>query len=77
MGTVLWKINGRQHDEVKLPKFMLRKFSGDPLDWKSFKEIFDWTVLGSDSISNYHGAEISVIWLVERSAIKLLILLRY
>ena len=26
---------------------------------------------------NHHGAEISVIWLVERSAIKLLILIRY
>ena len=27
--------------------------------------------------SNHHGAEISVIWLVERSAIKLLILICY
>ena len=26
---------------------------------------------------NHHGAEISVIWLAERSAIKLLILIRY
>ena len=28
-------------------------------------------------ICNHHGAEISAIWLVERSAIKLLILIRY
>ena len=31
---------------------MLRKFSGDPLDWKSFKETFEAAVYSSDSISN-------------------------
>ena len=31
---------------------MLRKFSGDPLDWKSFKETFEVAVHSSDSISN-------------------------
>ena len=31
---------------------MLRKFSGDPLDWKSFKETFEEAVHISDSISN-------------------------
>ena len=31
----------------------------------------------TDYNNNHHGAEISVIWLVKRSAIKLLILIRY
>ena len=31
---------------------MLRKFSGDSLDWKSFKETFEAAVHSSDSISN-------------------------
>ena len=42
----------RRNDGVKLPKIVLRKFSGDPLDWKSFKEIFEAAVHSSDSISN-------------------------
>ena len=35
----------------------------------------DW--LRGNIITNQHGADISVIWLVEQSAIKLLILIRY
>ena len=31
---------------------MLRKFSGDPLDWKSFKDTFEAAVHGSDSTGN-------------------------
>ena len=31
---------------------MLRKFSGDPLDWKSFKDTFEAGVHGSDSTGN-------------------------
>ena len=42
----------RRNDGVKLPKIVLRKFSGDPLDWKSFKETFEATVHSIDSISN-------------------------
>ena len=44
--------DGRRNDGVKLPKIVLRKFSGDPLDWKSFKETFKAAVHSSDSISN-------------------------
>ena len=42
----------RRNDGVKLLKIVLRKFSGDPLDWKSFKETFKAAVHSSDSISN-------------------------
>ena len=44
--------DGRRNDGVKLPKIVLRKFSGDPLDWKSFKETFEGAVHSSDIISN-------------------------
>ena len=44
--------DARRNDGVKLPKIVLRKFSGDPLGWKSFKETFEAAVHGSDSISN-------------------------
>ena len=44
--------DGRRNDGVKLPKIMLRKFSGDLLDWKSFKETFEAAAHSSDSISN-------------------------
>ena len=44
--------DARRNDGVKLPKIVLRKFSHDPLDWKSFKVTFEEAVHGSDSISN-------------------------
>ena len=44
--------DARRNDRVKLPKTVSRKFIGDPLDWKSFKETFEAAVHGSDSISN-------------------------
>ena len=44
--------DARRNDGVKLPKIVLRKFIGDPLDWKSFKETFEAAVHSSDSISN-------------------------
>ena len=44
--------DARQNGGVKLPKIVLRKFSGDSLDWKSFKETFEAAVHSSDSISN-------------------------
>ena len=44
--------HARQNDGIKLPKIVLRRFSGNPLDWKSFKETFEAPVHGSDSISN-------------------------
>ena len=44
--------DARRNDGVKLPKIVLRKFGGDPLDWKSFKETFEAAVHSSDSISN-------------------------
>ena len=42
----------RRNDGVKLPKIVLRKFSGDPLDWKSFQETFEAAVHNNDNISN-------------------------
>ena len=44
--------DARRNDRVKLPKTVLRKFRGDPLDWKSFKETFEAAVHTSGSISN-------------------------
>ena len=44
--------DARRNDRVKLPKVVLRKFSGDPLDWKSFKETFETAGHSSDSIIN-------------------------
>ena len=38
--------------ELNYRKFVLRQFSGGPLDWKSFKETFEAAVHGSASISN-------------------------
>ena len=43
-------------------------------DWNDKQNLGN---LISDVKYNHHGAEISVIWLVEQSAIKLLILIRY
>ena len=43
----------RRSDGDKLPKIVLRKFSGAPLDWKSLKETLEAAVHGKeDSISN-------------------------
>ena len=44
--------DARRNEGVKLPKTVLRKFSGDTLDWRSFKETFEASVHSSDSISN-------------------------
>ena len=44
--------DARRNEGVKLPKIVLRKLSGDPLDWKSFKETFEAAVHSSKSISN-------------------------
>ena len=44
--------DARRNDGVKLPKIVLRKIIGDPLDWKSFKETFEAAVHGSDCINN-------------------------
>ena len=44
--------DARLNSGVKLPKIVLRKFSGDTLDWRSFKETFEAAVHSSDSISN-------------------------
>ena len=44
--------DARRNDGVKLLKIVLRKFSGDRLDWISFKETFEAAVHSSDSISN-------------------------
>ena len=41
--------DARRNDGVKLPKIVLRRFSGDPLDWKSFKETFEAALHSSGS----------------------------
>ena len=42
----------KRNDGVKLPKITLKTFSGDPLDWKSFKETFEAAVHNNESITN-------------------------
>ena len=42
----------KRNDGVKLLKITLKTFSGDPLDWKSFKETFDAAVHNKESITN-------------------------
>ena len=37
--------------EVKLPKFMLKKFTGDPLEWKRFQETYEAVVGQNESLS--------------------------
>ena len=39
----------KRNDEVKLPKITFKTFSGDPLDWKSFKETFQASVHNNES----------------------------
>ena len=38
-----------RNDEVKLPKITFKTFSGDPLDWRSFKETFEAAVHNNES----------------------------
>ena len=45
--------------------------------WKAEKNSKKLEWLWLSIAYNHHGAEISVIWLVEQSAIKLLIFIRY
>ena len=42
----------KRNDGVKLPKITLKTFSGDPLDWNSFKETFEAAVHNNESITN-------------------------
>ena len=42
----------KRNDGLKLPKITLKIFSGDPLDWKSFKETFEVAVHNKESIIN-------------------------
>ena len=42
--------NFKRNDGVKLPKITLKTFSGDPLDWQSFKETFEAAVHNKESI---------------------------
>ena len=37
---------------VKLPKLVMKTFSGDPLEWMTFKETFEATVDSNDNISD-------------------------
>ena len=36
---------------VKLPKFMLKKFTGDPLEWKTFQETYEAAIGQNESLS--------------------------
>ena len=42
----------KRNDGVKLPKITLKTLSGDPLDWKYFKETFEAAVHNNESITN-------------------------
>ena len=42
----------KRNDGVKLPKITLKTFSGDHLDWKSFKETLETAVHNNESITN-------------------------
>ena len=33
--------NNNRHSQIKLPKFELKKFNGDPINWKGFIQSFD------------------------------------
>ena len=61
--------DARQNGGVKLPKIVLRKFSGDSLDWKSFKETFEAAVHSSGSISNIEKFTYSKTYL-DKSALQ-------
>ena len=45
-----WKI--RQFNQVKVPKFEIKPFSGNPVEWKTFNESFTAAVDKNISISN-------------------------
>ena len=36
---------------VKLPKFMVKKFTGDPLEWKTFQETYEAAIEQNESLS--------------------------
>ena len=42
----------KRNGGVKLSKITLKTFSGDPLDWKSFKGTFEGAVHNNESITN-------------------------
>ena len=42
----------KRNGGVKLSKITLKTFSGDPLDWKSFKGTFEAAVHNNESITN-------------------------
>ena len=42
----------KRNDGEKLPKITLKSFSGDPFDWKSFKETLEAAVHGNESITS-------------------------
>ena len=44
--------NSRQFNQVKLPKFEIKAFSGNPVEWKTFIESFTATVDKNISICN-------------------------
>ena len=46
------RTNFKRNDGVKLPKINLKTFSGEPLDWISFKETFEAAVHNNESITN-------------------------
>ena len=37
---------------VKLPKILIKKFSGDPISWQQFEETFDATITKNENISD-------------------------
>ena len=44
-------MTGNPKTEVKLPKFMLTKFTGDSLEWKTFQETYKAAIRQNESLS--------------------------
>ncbi|XP_057290238.1 uncharacterized protein LOC130612923 [Hydractinia symbiolongicarpus] len=44
--------NSSVRDRIKLPKLELKKFNGDPLQWKSFDESFECAIHKNESLSS-------------------------
>ncbi|XP_057299452.1 uncharacterized protein LOC130630071 [Hydractinia symbiolongicarpus] len=47
-----WSGNSSVRDRIKLPKLELKKFNGDPLQWKSFDESFECAIHENESLSS-------------------------
>ena len=53
---------------IKLPKLVLKKFSGDPLEWNQLRETYEGAIHQITRISKYKNVHILVIiWTVPQN----------